>query len=98
MAEEQRGLLIQLELLCSLTGIHTVLILGRGLINYSRALDEREYLVIIIRDSFCYFCIKTYVVTPHLNRLEKLSVIIIKYSLLSRALNHVLLFLHLGHK
>ena len=23
----------------------------------------------IIRDNFCYFCIKTYVVIPHLNRL-----------------------------
>ena len=28
--------------------------------------DKREYLV-IIRDNFCYFCIKAYVVTPHLN-------------------------------
>ena len=34
----------------------------------SRALDKREYLV-IIRDNFCQFYIKTYVVTPHLNRL-----------------------------
>ena len=34
-----------------------------------RSLDKREYLV-IIRDSFCQFCIKTYVVTPHLNCLE----------------------------
>ena len=25
----------------------------------------------IIRDNFCLFCIKTYVVTPHLNRLDK---------------------------
>ena len=33
-----------------------------------RALDKKEYLV-IIRDNFCFFCIKTYVVTPHLNRL-----------------------------
>ena len=32
------------------------------------ALDKREYLV-IIGDNFCQFCIKTYVVTPHLNRL-----------------------------
>ena len=31
-----------------------------------RALDKREYLV-IIWDNFCYFCIKTYVVTPLLN-------------------------------
>ena len=34
-----------------------------------RALDKREYLV-IIRDNFCQFCTKTYVVTPHLNRLS----------------------------
>ena len=34
-----------------------------------RALDRREYLM-IIRDNFCKFCIKPYVVTPHLNRLE----------------------------
>ena len=33
-----------------------------------RALDKREYLEIIM-DNFCLFCIKTYVVTPHLNRL-----------------------------
>ena len=30
----------------------------------------REYLV-IIRDNFCLCCIKTYVVTPHLNRLDE---------------------------
>ena len=35
-----------------------------------RVLDKREYLV-IIRDNFCLFCIKTYVVTPHLNRLDE---------------------------
>ena len=35
-----------------------------------RALDKREYLV-IIRDNFCLFCIKTYVVTPHLNCLDE---------------------------
>ena len=34
-----------------------------------RGLDKREYLV-IIRDIFCQFCIKTYVVTPHLNHLD----------------------------
>ena len=34
-----------------------------------RALDKREYLV-IMRDNFWY-CIKTYVVTPHLNRLNQ---------------------------
>ena len=25
----------------------------------------------IIRDNFCYFCTKTYVMIPHLNRLDK---------------------------
>ena len=39
--------------------------------SYSpRALDKREYLV-IIRDNFCQFCTKTYVVTTHLNRLDE---------------------------
>ena len=33
-------------------------------------LDKREYLV-IIRDNFYLFCIKTYVVTPHLNCLNE---------------------------
>ena len=33
-----------------------------------RALDKSEYLM-IIRDNFCQFCIKTYGVTPLLNRL-----------------------------
>ena len=54
----------------------------------TRALDKREYLV-IIRDSFCKFCIKTYVVTPHLNRPNEAVQMRghnIKYSLLSRAL------------
>ena len=37
---------------------------------WSRALDKREYLM-IIKDNFCYFCIKTYVVTLHRNRLIK---------------------------
>ena len=63
------------------------------------ALDKRAYLV-IIRDTFCYFCIKPYVVTPHLNHLDgtiqirgrniwflrEIRKIIITYSLLSRAL------------
>ena len=35
-----------------------------------RALDKREYLV-IIRDNFCLFCTKSYIVTPHLNRLDE---------------------------
>ena len=39
-------------------------------VAYIRALDKREYLV-IIGDNFCKFCIKTYVMTPHLNRLVK---------------------------
>ena len=33
----------------------------------SRALDKRVHLE-IIRDNFCQFCTKTYVVTPYLNR------------------------------
>ena len=37
-------------------------------IMYNRAPDKREYLV-IFRDNFCKFCIKTYLVTPHLIRL-----------------------------
>ena len=56
----------------------------------------------IIEDNFSYFSLKPYVETPHLNHLDetfqimghnvrrikkKLSLIIIKYSLLSRALN-----------
>ena len=43
----------------------------RGKTWHFRALDEREYLV-IIRDNFCCFCIKIYVVTPHLNRLDEM--------------------------
>ena len=39
-------------------------------VHTSRDLDKREYLV-IIRDNFCKFCIKTFVVTPHLNRLDE---------------------------
>ena len=39
-----------------------------GFKDKNRALDKRGYLV-IIRDKFCTFCIKIYVVTPHLNRL-----------------------------
>ena len=35
-----------------------------------RAVDKREYLV-IIRDNVCKFCTKTYVVTSHLNRLMR---------------------------
>ena len=36
-----------------------------------RALVKREY-VVIIRDNFCQFYIKSYVVTPHLNRLDEM--------------------------
>ena len=36
----------------------------------SRALDKREYLV-IIRDNIFHFCMKIYVVTPHLNGLNE---------------------------
>ena len=42
-----------------------------NILQYSyKALDKREYLV-IIRDNFCQFCTKTYVVTPHLNCLNE---------------------------
>ena len=34
-----------------------------------RALDKKEYLV-IIQDNFYLFCLKTYVVTPHLKHLD----------------------------
>ena len=40
-------------------------------IALSRALDKREHLM-IIRVNFYLFCIKTYVVTPHLNHLDKI--------------------------
>ena len=39
--------------------------------NLTRAIDKREYLV-TIRDNFFLFCIKTYVVTPHLNHLDEM--------------------------
>ena len=48
------------------------LLLSSQVLNYlGRALNKRENLV-IIRDNFCYFNTKTYVVTPHLNRLVKM--------------------------
>ena len=64
-----------------------------------------EYLM-IMRGKFCLFCIKAYVVTPHLNRLNEtvqmrghniwfrceIRKIIIKYSLLSRALLQIQVF------
>ena len=49
---------IQIRLLLRIVGVNL------------RALDKREYLV-IIRDNFCQFFIKTYVVTLHLNRLDE---------------------------
>ena len=36
-----------------------------------RALDKSEYWV-IIGDNLCLFCLKTYVVTPHLNHLNEM--------------------------
>ena len=70
-----------------------------------RTVDKREY-VVIIRDNFCYFYINIYVVTSHLNGQDEtvhirghniinqneqiLSLIINKYSLLSRALTQFL--------
>ena len=57
---------------CSFLVEHTtfdaVQTIGRPI--QSRALDKREYLV-IIRDNFCLFCFEPYVVTPHLNRLDE---------------------------
>ena len=38
--------------------------------KYTQILDKREYFV-IIRDNICKFCTKTYVITPHLNRLNE---------------------------
>ena len=43
---------------------------GSGYCSAIRTPHKREYLM-IIRDNFCYFCIKTYVVTPHLNHLNE---------------------------
>ena len=40
-------------------------------VTICRTLDKREYLM-IIQDNFSYFSMKTYVVTPHLNRLVKM--------------------------
>ena len=42
----------------------------KNTLKFYRALDKREYLV-IIRDNFCSFCIETYVVTPNLNHLSE---------------------------
>ena len=41
----------------------------RILFSYYRALDKKEYWVIVI--FFCLFCISAYVVTPHPNRLNE---------------------------
>ena len=38
--------------------------------NLFRVLDKSEYLV-IIRENFCRFCLKTYIVTPHLTPLDE---------------------------
>ena len=55
-------------------GLHSLLSISEKLLYFVssifRALDKREHLM-IIRDNFCLFCIKTYVVTPHLNRLDE---------------------------
>ena len=40
-------------------------------VTIRRALDKREYLM-IIQDKFSYFSMKTYVVTTHLNGLVKM--------------------------
>ena len=75
-----------------------------------RALVKGDYLV-MIKDNLHYFSLKTYVVTPHLNRLDEtiemsghnisymfsadLSQTIIKYSLLYRALMTLTIIYHL---
>ena len=41
-------------------------IVCRDSLMYTELQIRGEYLV-IVRDSFCQFCINTYVVTPHLN-------------------------------
>ena len=48
-----------------------ILDLHNGTGIFCRALDKREYLV-TMRNNFCYFCIKTYVVAPYLNRLNEM--------------------------
>ena len=74
---------------CALIG-KCALIRSNTVVN--RALDKREYLV-IIRDNFCQFCTKSYVVTPHVTtydfneKIEKLSLNFHQILLLSRALN-----------
>ena len=49
---------------------YSFIIINDGGHPATRALDKREYLV-IIRDNFCSFYIKTYGVTIHLNRLDE---------------------------
>ena len=63
-----------------------------------RALDNREYLV-IIRDNVCQFCAKTYVGTPHLNRLDETvqmrghpHMVSMRYKKLSLIYHQILLF------
>ena len=48
--------------------MHCRLKVNRGA-NF-RALNKREYYLVIIRDNLCQFCTKIYVVIPHLNRLN----------------------------
>ena len=50
---------------------HRIFPQTNAILHLNQALDKREYLV-IIRGNFCQFCTKTYVVTPHLNRLDKM--------------------------
>ena len=52
--------------------IFILLLLGFSPLSIeSRALDKREYLMIIL-DNFSYFSMKPYVVTPHLSRLVEM--------------------------
>ena len=38
----------------------------------NRLLDNREYMyLVVMRDNFCSFCMKIYVVTTQLNRLNE---------------------------
>ena len=54
--------------------INRTLLSKAGSITSFRALDKKRYLM-IIRDNFCKFCIKTYIVTPHLNHLIKINML-----------------------
>ena len=55
------------------SSIHTKhLFLNTLCLGFNKALDKREYLM-IIRDHFCQFCIKSYVVTPNPDGSDEVS-------------------------